>query len=125
MEANLQQPLTRLRIWLVVCVGVALGLVMLAGIALTVIRARQPLMPVEWRQLGPGMTRAQVEAAIPDSLHDLRDMKGFDFISRQVGTDYHWSLYLYYTSNGQTSGAEIRLVHQRHGILGRSLEKLF
>lgn len=125
METNHQKSLTRWRFWLGVCIGIILGLVMLAGLALTVIRARQPDLPVEWRQLRPGMSRTQVESTVPDSLHDLRELKGFDHIERQIDSRYVWSLHLYYNSQAQTTGAEIRLIHLRHGILGRNPEKLF
>lgn len=125
MENNLQQPLSRLRFWLGVCVGITLGLVMLAGIAFTVIRARQPDLPVEWRQLGPGMSRAQIEAMIPDTLSYLREEKGFDSAHRQITPNYVWLLSLHYDAQGQTTTAETRLVHRRYGFLGRSRGTLF
>ncbi|HEY1170757.1 MAG TPA: hypothetical protein VGH19_05245 [Verrucomicrobiae bacterium] len=122
METN---PYYRLRKWSVRVTAVFIGLMLLAIITGTALRSRQPDLPSDWRQLYAGMSRVQIEATIPDSLHDWRDMKGFDAASRTMSGNYVWNINIYYDSQGRASGADIRLVHLQYGFLGRGIEKLF
>lgn len=86
-----------------------------------------PPMPTEWKQLRVGMSREQVMAALPDSITDLRDLKGYDHVSRTrtvLGGRYHWTLTISYDEEGYLSEAHASTGNEWTGLLDQRSWKI-
>jgi outer membrane protein assembly factor BamE (lipoprotein component of BamABCDE complex) len=84
-------------------------------------------MPAEWKQLRVGMSRQQVIAVLPDPITDLRDLKGYDHVSRMstvFGGRYHWTLTISYDEAGYLSEACASTGNEWTGLLDQRIWKI-
>ena len=80
----------------------------------------RPDVPAQWRRVQIGMTRSEAIAVIPDQVNDLRDLKGFDTVTRDgrmLGGRCWWQLQLTYDAEGRVRHAEVSFTHPGCGLL--------
>jgi hypothetical protein len=95
-------------------------LVVLAMIAVFGIGFIRPDIPEEWRSISVGTSREQVLRIIPDTLIDLRELKGFDIATREY-TQWGvrkcwWQLELIYDEADMVKSIEARFTDPNCGL---------
>lgn len=91
---------------------IAVVSLLVAFIAVTIItRWPLPAMPAGWREIEPGMSRAEVHAVVAEPITDMREVKGFDAAGHAhgfLGIDYYWRLNVYYDERDRVFAVDAR-----------------
>lgn len=96
-------------------VGIAI-----AGLGLLIYCCWPPPMPREWAALSIGMTHDEVVRVLPDRVHDMRDLKGYDIAfreSRILGARYTWRVFVFYGNDGRVKSIDASTANQLCGCL--------
>ncbi|MDK1031665.1 MAG: hypothetical protein QGD94_06640, partial [Planctomycetia bacterium] len=78
-----------------------------------------PSIPEECKHLRPGMSREEVLRIVPDEVHDMRDLKGFDrFIRkyRKIVRPCWWTLFVVYDERGRVSSISADFIDPNCGL---------
>jgi hypothetical protein len=63
--------------------GIVCLVLVLAMVIAFAMGSIRPALPGEWRTIAIGMSRDEVHDRIPDTLNDMRELKGFDIAGRE------------------------------------------
>ena len=72
--------------------------------ALLAIVFRTPPIPSEWQAVRPGMKREEVLRIVPDVVHDMRELKGFDIYTRRYRLIFRpcwWQMEVFYNERNE------------------------
>ena len=78
-----------------------------------------PSIPEEWKHLRPGMSREEVLRIVPDEVHDMRDIKGFDRFTRKyrkIVRPCWWTLLVVYDERGRVSNVSADFIDPNCGL---------
>ena len=70
----------------------------IAAVVVCVLKRQRPSMPSEWRNVKAGMPRHEAIGAILEPLHDMRELKGYDIVTKKCSSSTWWQLQITYTS---------------------------
>lgn len=115
---------TRKRFAITISVVVAL----LAASGTVLLFALRPVMPAEWKGIRSGMSREDAHAVLSGKIVDMRDLKGFDVLTRETrmfGDRVYWQLRVTYDQSGRVATAEASYVDSGCGLFNKKPKSVF